>query len=187
MERRSIRKFKSNGIDFMTLSKLLYFSAGIKDLDKKDCVHKRTYPSGGARYPLELYTIVLKGSEELPLGIYHYNVKLHALHLLQKGKFTALFKKTKISYGNTELISNSAILLIITGVFGRTEIKYGKRSYRLVLFEAGHMAQNIYLVSTALKLGCCAVGGFEDEKINSLLRLDEDKEQALYMLALGTA
>jgi len=44
------------------------------------------YPSAGARYPLEIYVVILN-SKEIPEGIYHYNVKWNTLELLEKGDF----------------------------------------------------------------------------------------------------
>ncbi len=64
-------------------------------------------------------------------------------------------------------------------------IKYKERGYRYILFEAGHLGQNIYLVSKALGLKCCAIGGFDDDKFHELLDIDGDNEAVLYAFAMG--
>ncbi len=55
----------------------------------------------------------------------------------------------------------------------------------IYIFEAGHLVQNIYLVSTSLKLKCCAIGGFIDEKVIELLDLNPKSELPLYLIAIG--
>lgn len=184
LRRKSKRKFTGEHISLEKLSMLLFFSAGINRVDERENTSRRVYPSGGARYPLEVYTIQLQEEENLIAGIYHYNLKYHSLELLQKGSF---LNHLRVIVGriNEEIIKKSTAILVITAVFNRTEIKYGNRGYRFALFEAGHMAQNCYLVCTALDLGCCSIGGFLDDKINKLLDLDTEKEQALYLIAIG--
>lgn len=186
IRRTSSRDYKGQPIDISVLSQLLFISAGISKIDTKSSVHKRTYPSGGARYPLELYPIILKGSSGLIEGIYHYNVKFHSLELLKKER---LIDQVKDLTGkiNEKVIENCSVLLVITAVFNRNEIKYGNRSYRYTLLECGHLAQNFCLTATALDLECCSIGGFLDNGLNKLMLLDDRKEQSLYLIALGKA
>ncbi|MDF2683786.1 MAG: oxidase, partial [Brevibacillus sp.] len=48
-------------------------------------MYRRSIPSGGGLYPNELY-IYLK-MEDLPTGVYHYDVAHHRLMLLREGDF----------------------------------------------------------------------------------------------------
>lgn len=77
------------------------------------------------------------------------------------------------------------MLIIITAVFSRTIVKYKERGWRYIFFEAGHLSQNIYLISKLLKLNCCAIGGFLDEEIIKLLDLSPKNELPLYLIAIG--
>ena len=77
------------------------------------------------------------------------------------------------------------MVIIITAVFARTIVKYKERGWRYIFFEAGHLAQNVYLISTSLKLKCCAIGGFSDEKVIELLDLNPKSELPLYLIAIG--
>ena len=47
------------------------------------------------------------------------------------------------------------------------------------------MAQNIYLVSEALNIKCCAIGGFIDKDIEKIIDLDPESEVVLYLIAIG--
>ena len=63
--------------------------------------------------------------------------------------------------------------------------KYGKLGYRYILLEAGHIGQNMYLVSEALGLKCCALGGTRDENLEKLIDIDGVTEAVVYGFAVG--
>ena len=73
----------------------------------------------------------------------------------------------------------------MSAVLYRTRIKYEERGYRFILMECGHIAQNLYLISEAMKLKCCSIGGFVDEKFNNLLDLQGQSEKTMYLVAIG--
>lgn len=184
LQRKSAPKLKKRNIDLATISEMLFFSAGINRIGSKNIPAKRMYPSGAARYPLEIYLIQKQDLLDFKTGIYHYNVKSHALELLKKSGFIEELKSIGGEI-NKDFLQNASMLLVITAVFGRTEIKYGKSTYKLILLEAGHLGQNICLVSSALGIASRPLGGFVDQKMNILLQLNEEREQALYIIALG--
>ncbi|MFL6560223.1 MAG: NADH oxidase, partial [Bacillus sp. (in: firmicutes)] len=70
---------------------LTQVSQSVFPLDSKDKTanliqsYRRFAPSGGALYPNELY-VYLK-VEDLPVGMYHYDVAHHRLVLLREGNF----------------------------------------------------------------------------------------------------
>ncbi len=67
----------------------------------------------------------------------------------------------------------------------RTEVKYGINAYRFALLEAGHIGQNISLLAEKEKLGCCALGGFDNDKLSQLLDISQEDEIPLYAFSLG--
>lgn len=176
--RKSKREFSSVPLTVTQLSTLLRYGSGVKDLNNPSV--NRYYPSAGGRYPLETYILALN-IEKLEKGIYHYYVKNHSLE-----KLFPLRKFELREYLTAQdSIGDAACFLIITALFRRTAVKYGERGYRHVLVEAGHMAQNYYLTSSALKISCSALGGYRDDKINKLLEIDGLKETVVYVMALG--
>jgi SagB-type dehydrogenase family enzyme len=80
----------------------------------------------------------------------------------------------------------ASVALAISACFERQRIKYGERTYRFALLEAGHLAQNLLLVGTALGLGTLPVGGFLDDEVNDYLRLDGRREAVLYLILMGS-
>ena len=81
-------------------------------------------------------------------------------------------------------LGKAAALIILSGVIGRSEVKYGINAYRFSLIEAGHIGQNISLFCESKGLGSCAIGGFDNDKLSKLLDLTEE-EIPLYMFAIG--
>jgi len=181
LSRSSIRNFNKKSITIREISEILYYSCGITNYHNSKSIDetKRSYPSAGGRYPIEIYLAIFK-CEGIKPGIYYYNVKGHYLELMIPGNH--MNKINGVTY--QDMIIKSSITFLLTGVFSRTQVKYGTRAYRYILLDLGHMAQNIYLVSTNLQIGCCTIGGFSDEKINNFLDLDKS-EQVLYMGVLG--
>jgi len=179
--RSSKRDFSKTPIDFTELSTLLKYSCGITG--KLDHGHnRRAQPSGGARFPIEVYPLLFRSNDKLASGLYHYNVKDHALDVLLERQFS---DKDIHSFFTYPWVKDASAALILTAIFWRTQNKYGERGYRYILLEAGHIAQNVYLVAEALGLRCCALAGTRDEKIEELLDIDGITESLVYAVVLG--
>ena len=89
-------------------------------------VYRRFVPSGGGLYPSELY-IYLK-IEDIPKGIYHYDVAHHQLVLLRKGNFDSYLCQ---ALGNRCDLSFSFATVFISTFFWKNFFKYHNFSYRL--------------------------------------------------------
>ena len=179
-KRVSVRTYTYKRVSIKKLSTLLYFTAGLKKEDL-GLIANRFYPSAGARYPLEVYILSFK--TDLTIGLYHYYIKNHSLEMLSSSdsidlNFDLIF--------NQEWIKKASFLIFITARFKRNTNKYADRGYRYILMEAGHMGQNIYLLTEALGLGCCAIGGFVDGQLNKLLDIDGVEESILCVYAVGS-
>ena len=181
INRQSERDFARKPVNPQQLSNLLFYSAGIIEKSGSDWNKtRRAYPSGGARYPLEIYLVIFEG-KDIEEGIYHYNIKSHGLERLLKENCRQEFLEAV----GQEMVKDTSFLLLISAVFNRTVVKYRDRGYRLILLEAGHLGQNISLVSTALNLRCCALGGFLDDECGELLDIEKESESVIYIFACG--
>lgn len=185
IQRKSDREFSDIPLSKDKISKILFYSYGLNGRRGRTAyddviMNFRNSPSGGGLYPLEIYLAVFN-VEDLKKGIYHYNVKKHTLEYLFKGDYKMQIYRTS----KQEMILKCSAAIILTAIFNRTMMKYKERGYRYILFEAGHVMQNAYLISIAMDLGICSVGGFIDDKINDLLNIDGVNESALYLGALG--
>ncbi len=181
MKRESSRKFISKPVSEKDLSTLLYYSAGQRSLTSKTNTTKRMYPSAGARYPIEIYPFILKPTGAIRRGIYHYHPPSHSIELIKKNNFlNQTWKQFSQPWMKT-----GAVLLIFTAIFDRVEEKYGNRGYRHVMTDYGLISQNLYLVSTAIGVGACSIGGFDDNGINEILDLDGIDESIVGAMILG--
>lgn len=181
ISRRSVRDFNGQPITENELSHLLFRSSGLINITDKLDESRRPYPSAGARYPLEIYPLILHCTE-IKSGLYHYNVLDHSLEVIYEKNLKKWV--TEIS-GGEKWTTNAAMIFILTGVLDRTRIKYGDRGYRYLLIEAGHLGQNICLIAAELGLGSCPIGGYIDNKVDHLLDIDLQKEVTLYLIAVG--
>ncbi|MBL7190874.1 SagB/ThcOx family dehydrogenase [bacterium] len=171
--RRSVRSFSQDSLTLEQVSQVLWAGQGITGSSGK-----RTAPSAGALYPMELYIIVERVSDLKP-GCYHYNPHKHQLELAGAG--ARLNKLAEAALGQSA-IKDCAMAVLITAVFERTSVKYGERAERYVWIEAGHIAQNILLQAAALNLGAVPMGAFYDDRVKKTLKL---KEEPLYIIPVG--
>lgn len=162
------------------LSTLLHYAAGIRSTGV-DVSGNRFYPSAGARYPIEVYPIILNCTGIKP-GIYHYHVRDHCLEFLWT--YPDLNDRVLKNIKQQEF-NKSSCIFVITAVSSRTELKYGPRGYRHILMEVGHVCQNLYLTASGLNLGVCSIGGFLDSGFNALLDLDGYIEKTLLVVSAG--
>lgn len=176
--RKSARNFKKNTLSVDVLSNILYYSAGLKNRALPKLSGNRFYPSGGARYPLELYLI--SNNTELDSGTYHYFPFNHSLEQMKKIK-----KITFKDYVIHPWAYDASALIIITAIFERSAIKYKERAYRYSLLEAGHLGQNLSLITAALHIKSLALGGIFESKIEELFHLDGLHETIVYAFAIG--
>lgn len=183
--RRTRRRFSGRGVDAKCLGRLLSLGCGITGESSVEpsgpTFRLRSYPSGGALYPLEVYPVVLAG-EGVPPGLYHYSVYHHALERLREGPMQAQLEPAVVHEG---FLQGASVILIITAVPERTLDKYGDRGYRYILIEAGHLAQNLLLVAEHLGLGAVPFGGFLDDDLARLLEIDPVDEFPLYLIGIG--
>lgn len=180
-ERKSRREYTNTPLFKAELSTLLRYSCGITGyLDENRA--GRAQPSGGARFPIEVYPLIFRGNNDIQSGLYHYNVQDHALESLWEKDFTEEEIDKLFSYS---WVKQASLVIVMTAIFWRNQNKYGGRGYRMVLQESGHIAQNIYLASGALGLGCCALAGTRDEALEDLLDIDGNTESLVYAVAIG--
>ncbi|HEX4961193.1 MAG TPA: SagB/ThcOx family dehydrogenase [Thermoanaerobaculia bacterium] len=181
--RRSRRDLQLSPLPLDILGRLLFMSFGIASWREAagTLVLERPFPSGGALYPLELY-VVAQEVTDLPDGVYHYDPWTHELARRRSGRFHE--QLAGMAFGQ-DVIRHANLVICLTAIFERTTWKYGQRGYRYVLFEAGHVNHNLYLIATALGLAGFAVGGFFDQEVSGLLDLQSGEEDPLYLFCAG--
>ncbi|HET7045811.1 MAG TPA: SagB/ThcOx family dehydrogenase [Gaiellaceae bacterium] len=141
----------------------------------------RTVPSGGGLYPLELYVAALEVAG-LPSGLYHFDPLRHVLECLQRRDLRSELSRAAV---HEDVIATAGAVVVVSAMFWRSRFKYGQRSYRFALLEAGHVVQNLLLTAAALGLGAVPIGGFYDRRLDDLLAIDGVNESAVYSAVVG--
>lgn len=180
VKRRSALSMKPEPLSLAQIGTILHFSYGISQ-DNQFERPFRVAPSAGALYPLDLFLYVAS-SNQIASGIYYYNPLKHHLSVLRQGDFRQDFAS---KMPDAEISFTSSLIIFIVAQFEKTVFKYSNRGYRFALMEAGHVAQNIDLTSTALNLKVKNIGGYFDREIDEFLGFDGIMQSTLYMTAIG--
>lgn len=145
-------------------------------------MHLRSYPSGGGEYPVEIYPILLRVGP-LECAATHFDPREKALSVLNRGGALKALQSCLMRADG--LLESAAALIILAAFFERSTLKYGDRGYRLILLEAGHLAQNLCLTAAAAGLGSLAWGGFFDDELNQFIGIDGVNEAVVHGVFIG--
>jgi SagB-type dehydrogenase family enzyme len=182
---RNTREFSGRPITRAALDEILLLAWGehakIHPQPWGTLLEKTSY-SGGNRHPIEVYPVVT-GVDGLKSGLYHYNVRDHALELLKRGNFSATAKRI----GNRqEWIKGAAVYFLMTAVWDRTMFKY-RHEYvsRTIFCDVGHLSQSMYLAATGLGLGACTTYALNHSLAEEFIGLDGVDESFLSLSMVG--
>ncbi|MCX8117905.1 MAG: SagB/ThcOx family dehydrogenase [Desulfobacterota bacterium] len=170
-QRRSVRDYQKAGLRLQEVAQLLWSAMG-KNL------HRRTAPSAGATYPLEIY-LVAGEAEGLKPGLYHYSVPKHSLEEIKDQDLRKALCRASL---DQRMIERAPVSLVIAADYHRTTRAYGQRGIRYVHMEVGHVGQNVSLQAVGLGMGTVMIGAFDDARVKEILGIEEDP---LYIIPVG--
>jgi SagB-type dehydrogenase family enzyme len=154
--RRCVRRLEEKLPSRRKVSRLLQFAHGVRGPGGRGPV-----PSAGGLQCLELY-LVNFDKDWLPAGIYHYDRLDHCLAQLKVGAERGKWLERVPSLGHVE---GGSLLWILVGDGTRIQVKYAERGTRFMLIEAGHLMQNLCLLSITLGLCTVPLGGYFEREI----------------------
>jgi SagB-type dehydrogenase family enzyme len=181
-ERRTSWLFDGADLGEEDFKEILLYSFGISKEEER----KRTYPSGGQFYSIEIYILPTRRSVESGLleeKVYKFNVnsnevvEMADIDLTQINQISA---STDVGFFSLE---NAQFAVVLVGNDKDLAEKYMELSYRIMLLEAGHMAQNLLLSCTYKGISSVPLGGFHENEIKKLLHLP--KEKMVFYTVLG--
>lgn len=174
--RRTRRDFSDQPLTLEEWGQILWAAQGITSDGN---IKKRTAPSAGALYPMELYLILGKGlSNSLSAGIFHYVPTKHALEQISDKNFAKGVAEASL---HQSWMAEAPGMILITAEYSRITGKYGKRGIRYAHIEAGHVAQNCLLQAESLNLNVGIVGAFQDQELMDLLPIPKEHEPILIL------
>jgi SagB-type dehydrogenase family enzyme len=172
-QRRTVRAFMSKPLALHQFSQLLWAAQGIM----KKSGFKRSVPSAGALYPMDVYGVAGKDSvAKIEAGVYHYEPKGHMVSLVIGGDLREALSRASLSQ---MWMAKAPVNIVITAEYSRAAIKYGKRGVRYAMIEAGHIGQNLFLQAEALGLKAGIVGAFQDNEIIRVMNIPSSHEPLL--------
>lgn len=178
-QRRSVTEFADVPMQLGTLAALLRGSCGVT---QGGALPLRAAPSAGALYAVETYVLAFR-VEGLEPGVYHYAPLGDELERVSDVADRRRVVAAVLAPGLADITPPAIIAM--SAVLPRVEAKYGERGYRFSLLEAGHIAQNLYLLAGGLGLAGSAAGGFCDAELDRVLGLDDPAEVAVYLFLTG--
>jgi len=142
----------------------------------------RTVPSAGCRHALETYLCVLNVTG-LAMGIYRYLPVEHQLLVVSHEETLSEDIVTAAFYQS--FIGKAPVTFIWTAIPYRMEWRYHVTAHKVIALDAGHVCQNLYLASSAIGGGACAVAAYHQEMMDELLEVDGKDEFAIYLAVVG--
>jgi SagB-type dehydrogenase family enzyme len=165
------------------LAALLYFTAGVtkkKVYGSGVEVLFRAAPSTGALYQTEVY-IAAGDVEGLRPGLYHFCPGDFTLRRLRDDDVRGVLARAAAD----ESLESRAAVVALTAIYWRNTWKYQTRGFRHLFWDSGTMLANLLATGDALALEPRVLTGFVDDDVNHVLGLDDEREAALELVALG--
>lgn len=172
--------------DFATLARTVYGCHGTQELADGVVVLKRTSPSGGALHPVEAYPLV-RDVEGVPPGLYHYAGRTHALERLRALEPEAVEDLIEAIAAGQGYFRSAHAVFVLTARFPRAFWKYRehRKAYRVILLDAGHLSQTLYLACAELGLGAFFTAAVNDDAAEGALGLERFEEAVVGLSGCG--
>jgi len=179
ISRYTAANFSLTEISLQDLANLVDVSVGLRDRNTNSKF--RHHPSGGGLYPIELYLLIESDVvSDVESGLFHYNVLDHTLEQIG-GKPEMLEAKAAMNI-NREV----PIICMLSACWERNMQKYDDFGYKIVLLEAGHIAQNLILTARGIGLQSWPFVHFNEKELNVALDLEmRNEEDVIYCIGLG--
>lgn len=180
--RRSDRIYTGEAISLEQLSYLLWVSQGVRGVRGNNYATIRNVPCGGARHEFECYLHVLNCTG-LPAGLYHYLPEQHALELLAEIVDNPTLADAMMC--GQSWVKKSSVNIFWSIIPYRAEWRYSVLAHRIALVDVGHVGENLYLAATALGLGTCGIGAYDQTICDETFRFDTNEEFTIYSATIG--
>ncbi|KUO68004.1 MAG: hypothetical protein APF77_03765 [Clostridia bacterium BRH_c25] len=180
--RRSRRKYADRPITLKELSFLLWATQGVVRVSDNNYATMRPVPSGGARHPFETY-LAVNNVEGLKKGIYRYLALSHRLlFMYEEENISELITAAAL---DQKFTGESAVTFIWSCIPYRGEWRYSFSAHKVMLLDAGHVCQNLYLACGAVGCGTCAIAAYDQKLTDELIKVDAENEFSIYIAPVG--
>lgn len=182
-QRRSPTSYDSSPISIDHLGQLLGGACGITGelvmADRR--LPLRAYPSPGALYAVDVYVIPSR-VEGLPNGVFRYDPERHALVTVNDRRVDP------VSFclpDGRAVVGGIAAFIALSICLTRATQKYGDESYRILVAEAGCLAENLVLVAHAMGLRAGPFTGVFDRLVDRAIGLEPEEARFVVGVLVG--
>lgn len=173
--RVSSRAFTEKEISKKDFIEFIHYGLGLIE----NSGYKRySYPIAGG-IPSLRFIIYVKNVESILKGWYLIDPDEGRLIRLKE---IAPIEKISLSYG---MMEKAGFTIFILGVMKYKGMKYGDRGYRFLNIEAGHVAQNLYLIASHKEINIVASGGTIDCEIEKYSCEIGEELTSIYEIIIG--
>lgn len=147
---------------------------------------KKPVPSGGGLHPTEAY-LLLRRTEGVDDGLYHYDCVAHALRRLPAPHTNDWDALALRLLGGQRWFAGAAVLLFHVCRFRRSFWKYRAhaKAYRATVLDVGHLSQTLYLAATEVGLGAFVTAAINEVEAEQAFGLDPWQESPLAVSGFG--
>ena len=136
-----------------TILRTVFGTQGLLDHGNGYVLQKKTSPSGGGLHPIEAYPLIRqgRGARARPLPLRRGAACGRAARAARRGSGDGVSALRNVRSG---ALSHAQVAFVLTARFRRNFWKYWvqKDQYGVLLLDAGHLSQTLYLVATELGL-----------------------------------
>jgi SagB-type dehydrogenase family enzyme len=182
-QRRSPTSYDASPISLDHLGQMLGGACGVTgELVMADSrLPLRAYPSPGALYGVDVYVIPTR-VEGLPNAVFRYAPERHALVTVHDRRVDP------VSFclpDGRAVVGGIAAFIALSICLPRATSKYGDVSYRILIAEAGCIAENLVLVAHALGLRAGPFTGVFDSLVDQAIGLGRDEARFVVGVLVG--
>lgn len=185
LRRRTRRTFSHAKISLIELSTILH-RACVEAVETRRQIleHWEDFPLtllSSKWISFELYLLNATG-QDMPAGIYHYDMEHHGVYLLRSGDFLERAKTIAIGQG----VNGCSVVFLLTACFERYMWRYRtSRALRNMYIEAGEFVQRLILSAVAVGFDTFLTPATRDSNADDLLGLDGVSESIIYLVGVG--
>lgn len=142
----------------------------------------RNYPAGGAQYMVNTFLLFNENKVEGSLiskgNVCKIDFDLKSLEYIK----TLSWNEIEDAFIQKECVNTAQFAIVLSVNLDTINKKYFDIAYKIAQQEAGHIGENIQLISQYMNLKSLPLGGFYDIKINKII---ENSQTALYCFLVG--
>lgn len=143
----------------------------------------RGYASAGGLFPVDIYMLERDGDEFTLRYLNPRTSHLFELHTFGPEHHSMLTRA--LCDGNHDLLHTTQGVFILSAVWERSIVKYGRQGYRFAVMELGIVAHHLSMCLTAMEVDNLHWGGGFDDLVGEIVGIDPRAEAVGHLLWYG--